>query len=159
VSQPVSVSQFHAGMPRMQVAAGCLFTDADGRVLLVKPTYKPQWELPGGAVEMGESPLAGCKREILEELGLEVMPSRLLAVDYREPEPGRRGDALRFVFDGGVLTAEQVASIRLPAQELSEFRFVDPAALPDYVVPVLARRLQACLDGRGGYLEEGRPVL
>jgi 8-oxo-dGTP diphosphatase len=144
----------------MQVAAGCLFTDSNGHVLLVNPTYKPQWELPGGVVEQGESPLAACKREIREELSLDVQPSRLLVVDYREPEPGRRGDALRFVFDGGVLTAEQIASIRLAEQELSEFAFVPPDGLASYVIPALARRLHACLDDSGAtYLEEGVPAL
>jgi hypothetical protein len=53
-----------------------------------------------------------------------------------------------------------VASIRLDARELSEFRFVSPGELADYVIPVLARRLRACLTGDGrGYLEEGDPVL
>jgi hypothetical protein len=45
----------------------------------------------------------------------------------------------------------------LPAEELSEYRFVGPADLDDYVIPVLARRLRAALAG-GGYLEEGRAV-
>jgi 8-oxo-dGTP diphosphatase len=39
-----------------RVAAGVLFRDAVGRVLLVKPTYKDGWEIPGGYVEVGESP-------------------------------------------------------------------------------------------------------
>jgi hypothetical protein len=48
----------------------------------------------------------------------------------------------------------------LDERELSEFRFVNPGELADYLIPVLARRLQACLKGSGvGYLEEDRPVL
>jgi hypothetical protein len=59
-----------------------------------------------------------------------------------------------------VLAPDQVAAIKLDEHELSEFRFVHPDELGSYVVPGLARRLQACLTGRGaGYLEEGRPVL
>jgi len=144
----------------MQVAAGCLLTDRTGNVLLVKPTYKPPWEVPGGVVERAESPLAACRREVGEELGLDIEPTRLLVVDYRAPQPGSRGDALRFIFDGGELTPGQVASIKLDRDELSEFRFVHPGELAGYVIPVLARRLQACLTGGSpGYLEEGRPVL
>jgi len=154
-----STVQDYARQPGMQVASGCLLTDGAGNVLLVKPVYKPPWEVPGGAVEQAESPLAACRREIQEELGLDIRPARLLVVDYREPEPGRRGDALRFIFDGGELTPDQVAAISLDARELSEFRFVAPGELADYVIPVLARRLQVCLaGGSGGYLEEGQPV-
>jgi len=144
----------------MQVASGCLLTDGAGNVLLVKPTYKPPWEVPGGVVEQAESPLAACRREIREELGLDIRPARLLVVDYSELEWGRGGDALRFIFDGGELTPGQVASIKLAEQELSEFRFVHPGELTSYVIPGLARRLQACLTGGSGrYLEHGHPVL
>jgi hypothetical protein len=90
----------------------------------------------------------------------DVRATRLLVVDYREPQPARRGGALRFIFVGGELLPDEVAAIRLDKRELSEFRFVSPGALDDYVIPVLARRLQVCLTGGGvGYLEEGRPVL
>jgi 8-oxo-dGTP diphosphatase len=147
-------------LPGMQVASGCLFTDGAGNVLLVKPTYKPPWEVPGGMVEQAESPLAACRREVREELGLDIRPARLLVVDYRAPQPDGQGDALRFIFDGGELTPGQVASIKLDERELSEFRFVHPGELASYVIPALARRLQACLtSGSAGYLEEGRPVL
>jgi 8-oxo-dGTP pyrophosphatase MutT (NUDIX family) len=149
-----TAESYGSRLPRMQVASGCLFRNETSQILLVKPVYKPPWEIPGGAAEEGESPMAACRREVAEELGLDLPPGRLLVVDYREPEPGRRGDALRFVFDGGVLRPEQVAAIRLPPDELSAFRFVDPADLDEYVIPVLARRLRACQNG-GGYLEEG----
>lgn len=55
-----------------------LFTDALGRLLVVKPTYKPGWELPGGSVEDGESPGRAAVREIAEELGVERPVGRLL---------------------------------------------------------------------------------
>jgi hypothetical protein len=48
-----SADQDYARLPRMQVASGCLLTDGAGNVLLVKPAYKPPWEVPGGAAELG----------------------------------------------------------------------------------------------------------
>ncbi|MCW2930382.1 MAG: ADP-ribose pyrophosphatase, partial [Actinomycetia bacterium] len=61
-------SQYVASLARKRMAASALFRDEAGRVLLVEPTYKPVWDLPGGAVEAEESPHAACRREVREEL-------------------------------------------------------------------------------------------
>ena len=42
--------EFYQSLPKKRMAAGCLFFDAHGWILLVKPTYKPTWEIPGGVV-------------------------------------------------------------------------------------------------------------
>jgi 8-oxo-dGTP pyrophosphatase MutT (NUDIX family) len=50
----------------------CLLTDGD-RVLLVRHTYgRPAWEIPGGAIKLGEEPMSAARREMLEELGLTI---------------------------------------------------------------------------------------
>ena len=54
-----------------RAAAGALFFDDSGRVLLVRPTYKPSMDIPGGYVEPGETPYEACVREVQEELGIE----------------------------------------------------------------------------------------
>lgn len=55
-----------------------MIQDAHGRVLVVEPTDKSTWEVPGGAVEADESPRRACHREIAEGLGLELVVGRLL---------------------------------------------------------------------------------
>jgi 8-oxo-dGTP diphosphatase len=55
--------------PRM--AAGIAIRDPGGRILLVRPTYKDGWDIPGGYVEPGESPAEACHRELKEEIGLD----------------------------------------------------------------------------------------
>src|SRR5581483_8587882 len=73
-----------------QAAAGLLYVDQEGRVLLVRPTYKPYWEIPGGEVEPGESPRDAARREVREELGCDVLPvGDLLVVDFLPPRDGR----------------------------------------------------------------------
>ena len=52
--------QYVASLARKRMAAGALFRDEAGGVLLVNPVYKPTWDLPGGAVEAEESPHAEC---------------------------------------------------------------------------------------------------
>jgi 8-oxo-dGTP diphosphatase len=55
---------------RSYVAAGVLFFDDAGRILLVEPTYKDHWDIPGGYVETGETPAQAAVREVREELGM-----------------------------------------------------------------------------------------
>ena len=49
-----------------------------GRILLTQDHYKPGWKLPGGGVETGELILEALKREVREEVGLDIRPRRLL---------------------------------------------------------------------------------
>ena len=86
------------------MGAGVLLSDDAGRVLLVEPTYKDDWEIPGGGVEADESPYTAAVRELKEELGLPVRPGRLLVTDWVPPRP-ERTEGLMLVFDGGVLAA------------------------------------------------------
>ncbi len=141
-------------------AAGALFLDERGRVLLVEPTYKPRWEIPGGVIEPGETPSAACAREVAEELGLDLHIGRLLVVDWA-PHPDQ-GDKVLFVFDGGLLEAAAVATIRLPADELASYAFVVPGEVGGRLPPRLARRVTVALaakaDGTVRYLEHGMPT-
>jgi 8-oxo-dGTP diphosphatase len=157
--RPSGAADFYNSLPTKHVGAGCLFCDELGRVLLVKPVYKDPWEIPGGGVEANESPLVACIREVREELGFDLRTARLRCVDYRRPVEGVRGDALRFVFFGGVLSPDDTAKFQLQSAELSEWRFVSQVDLDTYVTPVMARRLRASLgSAEFVYLEEGNPV-
>jgi 8-oxo-dGTP diphosphatase len=139
------------------VAAGALFVDERDRVMLVRPTYKEHWDIPGGYVEEGESPLQACVREVAEELGLRVEITRLLAVDWA-PRPDE-GDKMLFVFDGGRLNADQLSAIVFEDGEIDEWAFVDDSQLDELTIPRLARRIRATLKARreaqATYLEQG----
>jgi 8-oxo-dGTP pyrophosphatase MutT (NUDIX family) len=141
--------QYVASLARKRMAASALFRDEAGRVLLVNPSYKPNWEVPGGAVEAEESPHAACRREVREELGLDRAPGRVLAVDWVPSRP-RDGvvipDGVIIVYDGGVLSEDEVKEIVLADGELAGFEFVAPGEVAARVTPLLARRIGACLD-------------
>lgn len=79
---PHGTTDAHRLLPTKRMGAGAVIRDVDGRVLIVKPTFKPAWELPGGAVEDDESPRGACVRELHEELGITVAVGELLCVDY-----------------------------------------------------------------------------
>lgn len=147
-------------VPRKRMAAGVLFRDRDGRVLLVEPTYKPHWEIPGGRVEASESPYEAAVREVAEELGLAVEPGRLLVVDWVPPGPGRT-DGVMFVYDGGVLDPPREAKFHLPPDELRSWAWSTPAEAETRLSAMLARRVQAArravTEGVTLYLEDGTP--
>ena len=59
--------------------------DEQNRVLLCHRRDHDLWNLPGGALESGEAPWNGVKREVKEETGLEVEITKLAGV-YSKPE-------------------------------------------------------------------------
>jgi 8-oxo-dGTP diphosphatase len=133
-----------AALPKKRMAAGALFLDEQGRILLVNPTYKPQWEIPGGIVEENESPRQACIREVQEEIGLQRSIARLLSVSYI---PGSQTtlEGLMFIFWGGVLTPAEIAQIRLPTEELSEYEFCEITAELSRLTPTLRERVRQSL--------------
>ena len=138
---------FSKTLPRKITAAGALFTDTGGKVLLVVPTYKTVWEIPGGTIEANESPQQACKREVREELGIDIPIGRLLRLNYRE-ESEDHSEILLFLFDGGVLDAEQIATIELPPDELSSFHFLTLDEAKEKLIPSLYQLIESGLVQR-----------
>ena len=146
-------------LPAIPVSAGALIFDGADRLLILKPTYKSGWTIPGGVMEAdGETPWEACRREVREETGIEVREGRLACMDFRRPRPGKPG-GIRFLFRCGALGDEDLAAITVQAEEISEYRFAAlPEALPLLRKPI-RRRVRAATDGRRlVYLEDGRPV-
>jgi ADP-ribose pyrophosphatase YjhB (NUDIX family) len=153
----VSENEHEAKMAHPRMAAGALFFDDAGRVLLVEPSYKDYRDIPGGYVERGESPLQACVREVHEELGIKPAIGRLLVVDWA-PNPGE-GDKVLYLFDGGRLSADECRHIALQADELCGYAFHELAELPELTIPRLVRRITAGAEARDtgvtAYLEHG----
>lgn len=56
----------------------------DGRILLIKKSsgpYDKKLDLPGGTIEFCERPVEALKRELMEEVGIEVIDSELFDAD------------------------------------------------------------------------------
>ncbi|MCB5909055.1 NUDIX domain-containing protein [Streptomyces pinistramenti] len=151
-----------ASLPRVLAGAGTVFRATDGRILLVEPNYRDTWLLPGGTVESdrGESPRQAARRETAEEIGLNLAPGALLAVDWVRSE--QRPPLVSYLFDGGVLDAAQLGAVRLQEEELLSWRLVTWDEAERLVDRRLALRLRAALDalarGTGpAELEDGLP--
>jgi ADP-ribose pyrophosphatase YjhB (NUDIX family) len=155
--------EYYATLPKHIAGAGAIFRDADGGILLVKPSYRETWEIPGGGLEHGEDPWAAAVREIKEETGLELRPGRLLAVDWVPPQDDGRPALANFLFDGGLLsTGPGRHDVQLQDGELTSWTMAAPGQWEDLLAPHMARRVRACaaaLDtGTTAYLQYGWPV-
>jgi 8-oxo-dGTP diphosphatase len=150
---------WYGTLATMFAAAAALFTNPSGRILLVKPNYRDHWSLPGGFLEHGEPPDAGCRREVAEELGLQITLGPLLAIDWVPPDGVRPRPIVHFIFEGGELDDD--APIHLQEEELDEYRFVEAGDLSRYLPPIIASRVTAALRSRaaGGpaYLSQVLP--
>ncbi len=150
----------NAVLPRTRVIAHAVVRDTADRILLLRVSYKSDWELPGGIVEPHESPRVGAEREVLEEIGLTRTLGAPLLVDWLPPYLGW-DDAVEFIFDGGVLQPDEVAAIRLAEGEIVSAHWVTAAEAVPYVSELAARRLTWLDENRPtttAYFEQGRPA-
>ncbi len=123
--------EYYKSLPKKYMGAGALLFNEESKFLIVKPTYKPGWEIPGGIVEAEEAPADAAVREIQEEIGLELKNPTLLSLQY-VPNIDSKGDRLLFIFDGGTLSQEQIDLIHLPVTELSEYKFISETEVPSF---------------------------
>src|SRR4029450_1109987 len=145
-------------VPTIPASAEALVRGRKGRLLILKPTYKGGWTVPGGLIEIGEPPWEACRRETKEECGLDVTAGRLICVDFLRPRPGRPG-GMRFLFDCGVFDGAVLGTVVPHPAEIAESRVVPlETALPLLSGPVRRRVRAAFRSKRLRYLEDGRPV-
>lgn len=68
---PVRRTLVRAGTPGHTVGAVCAI-EHDGRLLMLRQPHRPGWSLPGGLLSRGETPAETVRRELMEEIGVEV---------------------------------------------------------------------------------------
>jgi 8-oxo-dGTP pyrophosphatase MutT (NUDIX family) len=146
-------------LPRKRAISQLLVRDHDGRVLLCELTYKRDWDLPGGVVEVGESPRLAVGREVEEELGLQLPTGGLLVTDWLPPWSGW-DDAVCLVFDGGSHDAGILDAVVREEREIRAARFCTMDEVHARCADFTARRVEAAVASLGGgapaYVESGR---
>jgi len=149
-------------LPRKRAISQMLVRDEADRVLLCQLTYKQDWDLPGGVVEVGESPQLAVSREVSEELGLEIAAGALVLTDWLPPWGGW-DDALCLVFDGGTHEASILENVVREEREIRHAEFCSLEQVRERAADFTARRVEAALAnlrGEGGtppsYTESGR---
>ena len=116
----------------------------DGRVLLLQREDYEVWGLPGGMVEDDESLADAARREVLEEVGLQVELTRLVGV-YSDVNLFHRG-VHGILFAGRIVGGE----LRVDPREGLQARFFDPGELPADLQFGTRRRVEDTFGGAGG---------
>jgi 8-oxo-dGTP pyrophosphatase MutT (NUDIX family) len=152
------LAEGNARQARKRVSSDVILRDVHGRILLVDPTYKPDWDLPGGMAEANEPPAEALRRELREELGLDIQVGQLLCIDWVSPH-GPWDDLLNFIFCGGTLNDSDIEDLKLIDHELRAFEFCDEGQAKKRLRPYVWRRVTAALEalatGRARYLQDG----
>jgi 8-oxo-dGTP pyrophosphatase MutT (NUDIX family) len=147
-------------LPRKRAISQMLVRDPAGRVLLCQLTYKQDWDLPGGVVEVGESPQLAVAREVEEELDLHLEAGGLLLTDWLPAWSGW-DDALCLVFDGGVHDPSILDHVVKQAREIRSAEFCSVEQVEKRCADFTARRIRSALrqaesgTASGGYTESG----
>ena len=146
-------------LPRKRAISQLLVRDREGRVLICQLTYKRDWDLPGGVVEVGESPRDAAGREIEEELALAIEAGDLLLTDWLPPG-GRWDDAVCQVFDGGEHEDGLLQRMTLQTREIRHAEFATLEQVQERCADFTARRIVSAMEVAGGaarpaYVESG----
>ncbi|WP_405779396.1 NUDIX hydrolase [Streptomyces sp. NBC_00859] len=130
--------------------AGVVVRD-DGRLLAIRRADNGTWELPGGVLELDESPEAGVQREVREETGIHVEVDELTGV-YKNTTRGIVALVFRCKPTGGI---ERTSS------ESSAVAWLTPDEVSERMSEVYAVRLLDALDGAGPHVRshDGRRLL
>ncbi|WFB11356.1 NUDIX hydrolase [Streptomyces sp. LX-29] len=158
---PAEIVAFLAQHAAPVMAADALIRDATGRILLVDPSYKQGWDLPGGMVD-DEEPLEGLARELREELQIhDARIGRLLAVDSLPKDVYGRS-LVASIYAVHIPQAPSAESLLLQHDEIRAAEYVPEAEALQRLPELLRRRVAAALEAERGahtaHLREGAPV-
>jgi RimJ/RimL family protein N-acetyltransferase/8-oxo-dGTP pyrophosphatase MutT (NUDIX family) len=149
-------------LPRKRAISQLLVRDRADRVLICQLTYKRDWDLPGGVVEVGESPQLAAAREVREELALDLPAGSLLLTDWLPPWSGW-DDAVCLVFDGGSHDSSIVERVHKQEREIRHAEFATAEQVRERCADFTARRIESALanltaGGGPSYVESGGPA-
>ena len=110
------------------VGVGALIHDEEGRILLIKRRFEPnkgRWSLPGGLLETGETLVFAGRREVREELGVEIEVEELFQVSEEIIKDAEGKARFHFVLVDFLAKLSGGATITLN-EESESFKWFEP---------------------------------
>jgi len=121
---------------------GLIHDRAANSVFLIRHTYVPGWQLPGGGVERGETMEEALTREIAEEANIALTGLPLLKSIHFNRRSSPRDHVAFYLVE-----AFDQPAPKLPDREIAEAGFFRLDSLPDGVTPATLRRIAEIFDG------------
>lgn len=121
---------------------GLIHDRAAGAVFLIRHTYVPGWQLPGGGVERGETMEEALTREIAEEANIALTAQPVLKSVHFNRRSSPRDHVAFYLVEG----FSQHAPKR-PDREIAEAGFFPLDRLPRGVTPATLRRIAETFHG------------
>ena len=115
---------------------GLILDREKNAVFLIRHTYVPGWQLPGGGVETGETMEEALRRELHEEGNIELLSSPRLLSIHHNTSASRRDHVGVYL-----ITDYRQTSPKQPDREVAETGFFPIDQLPEGITPGTARRI------------------
>lgn len=120
-----------------------LIHDADrNSVFLIRHTYVPGWQFPGGGVEVGETAFEALQRELFEEGNIELSGSPVLKSIHFNRRASRRDHVAFYLVE-----SYRQAAPKIPDWEIAEAGFFPLDGLPKGTTPATLRRIAEVFGG------------
>ena len=121
---------------------GMVHDRVTGSVFLIRHTYVPGWQFPGGGVELGETMLESLERELAEEGNITIAGTPLLRSMHLNRRSSRRDHVGFYLIEQFSQTAPKLAD-----HEIAEAGFFPLDALPEATTPATLRRIAEVFEG------------
>ena len=123
-------------------ARGVVHDRERGTVFLIRHTYVPGWQLPGGGIEPGETAVEALKRELAEEGNIVITGEPVLRSFHFNRQTSRRDHVVVYLVEDFAQSSAKAAD-----REIAEAGFFQVDALPADTTPATRRRIAEVLGG------------